>query len=72
MTMKLTDVEQMARDLMEDPTAKALLEDEFNKLLGEDIGNKRTNTELDNIYKKLKENFEHLVTPLGSEDNDKE
>jgi hypothetical protein len=70
--MKLTDVERMARDLMKDPAAKAMLEKEFGKLLGDKIGSDSSNAELDKIYEKLKENFEHLVTPLGSEENDKD
>ena len=70
--MDLKDVQKMARDLMKDPAAKEQLESEFRKLFGDKIGQSGSNTELDEIYKGLKEKFEHLVTPLGSEEHDKE
>ena len=68
----LKDVEKMARDLMKDPAAKASIEKDFKKLIGEQVGDKRSDTELNKMYENLKKNFEHLITPLGSEDNDKE
>jgi hypothetical protein len=70
--MKIIDVEKMARDLMKDPAAKTLLENEFRKLLGDKVGSNSSDKELNKIYEKLKDNFEHIITPIGSKEDDKD
>jgi hypothetical protein len=70
--MKLEDVQKMARDLMKDPAMKEQLEKDFGQLLRKKVGQKGSDTELNEIYEKLKDSFEHLVTPLGSVEDDKE
>jgi hypothetical protein len=66
----IEDIERMARGLGKDPDTLKSLERQFREIMGSQGTDSRNKDELDQLYEKIKEKFEHgfpLDIDIGEE-----
>jgi len=68
----MEDIEKMARGLAKDPATLKELERQFRQIIGSQRGNASNQQELDELYEKIKDKFDHgfpLDIDIGEKDD---